>query len=102
MFIWRVLFFPVDLLVRVVSREDAVVGCSRRKLLLGYRRGRAAGNSLLLVSVFYCICALMLSLSVCDALILIVFLVFGFREAPSWSVCFLVMLVTFIVSVFLY
>ena len=53
--------FVVVLPVPVVSREDAAVSRSRRKLLLDYRRGRAAGNSLLLFSVFCCICSALCS-----------------------------------------
>ena len=56
--LFGMLFLSVAVLpVPVVSREDAAASRSRRKLLLDYRRGRAAGNSLLLFSVFCCICS---------------------------------------------
>ena len=53
--------FVVVLPVPVVSSEDAAVSRSRRKLLLDYRRRRAAGNSLFLFSVFCCFCSTLCS-----------------------------------------
>ena len=59
--LFGVFFSSVVLLVPVVSCEDAAVNRSRRKLLLDYHRGKAAGNSLLLFSVFCCICSALCS-----------------------------------------